>query len=52
MAYSVEQRLFYKLTDTGETMFICRHEFNQLKELTARVTVSVNAPTSPDIVRW
>ena len=36
MAYSVEQRLFYKLTElevTGETTFICRHEFNQLKEL-------------------
>ena len=36
MTYSVEQRSFYKLTElevTGETTFICRHEFNQLKEL-------------------
>ena len=32
MTYSAEQRLFYKLTEL-ETTFICRHEFNQLKEL-------------------
>ena len=31
-----ERRLFYKVTElevTGETTFICRHEFNLLKEL-------------------